>query len=104
MDSQRYFISNIWRARLIAVVTRRGPWDAELFLLGAAAFVGFIYFSERGGLRPRELLVKLAAGLIRFALVAVLVTMLYGWMLHRHRTDLQKATEVIAETLRELLA
>lgn len=64
------------------------PWVTLLFLLAAAAFVGFIYFTERGGLRPKELFVKLVAGLIRFSLVAILVTLLYGWMLHRHRTDL----------------
>jgi hypothetical protein len=47
-----------------------------------------VYLTERGGLSLKELLVKLASGTIRLALIGLLVTMLYGWMLHRHRTDL----------------
>ena len=61
------------------------PWVTLLFLLVAGVYVSLVYVSERGSFRPKELAVKLVCAALRFALIFLLVTMLYGWMLHRHR-------------------
>ena len=64
------------------------PWPPSvtvvLVVIAAAIVVG-VYARERGqaGRLMRALLAT-----IRMALVGLVVFMMYGWMLHRHRTDL----------------
>ncbi|QDU93472.1 VWA domain-containing protein [Lignipirellula cremea] len=61
------------------------PGLVVLAALAGAAYVGYNYYRERGmaGWKMRA-----GLGLIRFALLAIVVLMLYGWMRHRHKTDL----------------
>jgi len=61
------------------------PWMIALGAIAAVAYVAFNYTRERGvaGWAMRTLL-----GLIRLSLIALVVFMLYGWMQHRHKTDL----------------
>lgn len=64
------------------------PWGPSITLLlvvAAAAWVVFVYIREqsRGGPLLKTLLASL-----RILLIVLVVFLLYGWMLHRHRTDL----------------
>jgi len=64
------------------------PWPPSvtiLLLLVAAAIVIAIYVRERGNAGR---LMKTLLAAIRIALVGLVLFMMYGWMLHRHRTDL----------------
>jgi len=64
------------------------PWPPSatiLLLLIAAAIVIAIYVRERGSAGR---LMKTFLAAIRIALVGLVLFMMYGWMLHRHRTDL----------------
>jgi uncharacterized membrane protein len=56
-----------------------------VLVAAAAALVIYIYARERGRAGP---LLKIALAAHRLALIVLVVFMLYGWMLHRHRTDL----------------
>jgi len=64
---------------------RVSPWMVLLAALIAIAFVAYQYYRERGaaGVGWRLLL-----GLMRLALIGIVIAMLYGWMRHRHKTDL----------------
>ncbi len=64
------------------------PWPPSVtivLLAGAAALVIWVYVRERGAAGR---LMKTFLAAIRVALVCLVVFMMYGWMLHRHRTDL----------------
>lgn len=64
------------------------PWppSVTIVLIAAAAiYIVAIYLRERGSAGR---LMKLSLAAIRIALVLLLLFMMYGWMLHRHRTDL----------------
>jgi uncharacterized membrane protein len=64
------------------------PWAPSVTLLllaAAAALVIYLYARERGT-AGRVFKSLLAA--LRIALIALVVFMMYGWMLNRHRTDL----------------
>lgn len=64
------------------------PWPPSvtiLLLAGAAALVIWVYVRERGSAGR---LMKTFLAAIRIALVCLVVFMMYGYMLHRHRTDL----------------
>lgn len=62
-----------------------GPAIVVVVFVAAAAWVTFIYARERTA-ASRTLRVTLAA--LRIALLGLVLFLLYGWMLHRHRTDL----------------
>jgi hypothetical protein len=61
------------------------PWLMLLLVIGSALLVVGVYLRERGNLGHwgRILLTSL-----RLGIVGVLLLMLYGWMIERHRTDL----------------
>lgn len=64
------------------------PWPPSVtivLLASAAALVIWVYVRERGAAGR---LMKTVLAAIRIALVCLVVFMMYGWMLHRHRTDL----------------
>jgi len=74
------------------------PWPPSvtiLLLAGAAALVIAVYIRERGA-AGRFMKTVLAA--IRIALVCLVVFMMYGWMLHRHTTDLPDIVVMIDES------
>ncbi len=62
-----------------------GPSGTLLLVAAAAAWVVYVYGHERGraGVGLKTLLASL-----RILLIVLLVFLLYGWMLNRHRTDL----------------
>ena len=62
-----------------------GPSVAIVFVAAAAAFVIWVYAREQG--RAGRLL-KTVLAAQRILLIVLVVFLLYGWMLHRHRTDL----------------
>lgn len=71
-------------------VTRSHTWPwapsvTVLLLAGAAALVIYLYARERGS-AGRVLKSLLAA--LRIALIALVLFMMHGWLLNRHRTDL----------------
>lgn len=64
------------------------PWPPSvtiLLLAGATALIIWVYVRERGAAGR---LMKTCLAAIRIALVCLVVFMMYGYMLHRHRTDL----------------
>lgn len=64
------------------------PWGPSVTLVlvaAAAAWVTYVYVRERGRARP---LLKTFLAALRITLIVLVVFLLYGWMLHRHRTDL----------------
>jgi hypothetical protein len=67
-------------------------WVTLLILIAATVIVLAVYWRERiaGARLWRGVLIGL-----RLALVALVVFMLYGWMRHRHRTDLPDAVVLI---------
>ena len=71
------------------------PWLTLLLLLAAAAMVMAFYWHERGsvGRAVRVVLIGL-----RVALIGLVVLMMYGWMRHRHRTDLPDVVVVIDDS------
>ena len=74
------------------------PWPPSLTILllaGAAALVIAVYIRERGT-AGRFMKTVLAA--IRIALICLVVFMMYGWMLHRHTTDLPDIVVMIDES------
>lgn len=71
------------------------PWVTIVLLVAVAVYVVAIYLRERGS-AGRAMKLLLAA--IRVSLVALLLFMLYGWMLHRHRTDLPDLVVMIDDS------
>ncbi len=67
-------------------------WAVLVLLISAVALVLFVYFRERiaGARWWRGVLIAL-----RVAIIALVIFMLYGWMRHRHRTDLPDAVVVL---------
>ncbi len=61
------------------------PWITLIFLIAAAAYVGLIYWREPG--KPGRA-VRLTLATIRLTLIALVLTMMYGWMRNEYRTDL----------------
>ncbi len=74
------------------------PWSPAvtvLLLVAAGSLVLALYGRERGaGGRPLK---AVLAGL-RLALIALVTFMMYGWMLHRHRTDLPDLVVLIDDS------
>lgn len=70
-------------------------WATLLLLIGATILVVGIYWRERiAAARPwRFVLIGL-----RLAIIGLVVFMLYGWMRHRHRTDLPDAVVIIDDS------
>ena len=60
-------------------------WATLVVLLVAATLIVAIYLRERGQI-PRG--ARLALATIRIGLLGILLFMMYGWMMHRQRTDL----------------
>ena len=68
--------------------THSWPWGPAVMLVlvvAAAAWVSYVYSRERG--RAGRAM-KTTLAVLRIALIVLVVFLLYGWMLHRHRTDL----------------
>ena len=70
-------------------------WMVLLFLLMAAAVVLLVYGNES---RTAGRFWKSLLAAIRLALVGVVVLMLYGWMVQRHRTDLPDVVVVLDDS------
>lgn len=62
-----------------------GPSVTLVLVVAAAAWVLYVYARERGRGGPLQ---KAALASLRIMLIVLVVFLLYGWMLHRHRTDL----------------
>mgnify|MGYP001125107211 CR=1 FL=1 len=62
-----------------------GPSVTMLLLAAAAGWVIYVYVRERGRAGP---VMKTVLASLRIALIVLVVFLLYGWMLNRHRTDL----------------
>lgn len=60
-------------------------WATLLVLLAAAALIIAVYLRERS---PTRRGLRLALAAIRIGLLGLLLFMMYGWMMHRQRTDL----------------
>ena len=61
------------------------PWLTLLFFIAAGIYAVTIYMNESGRVaRP----IRLGMAAIRLAIIGLLVTMMYGWMRDRYRTDL----------------
>jgi hypothetical protein len=71
------------------------PWVTLLFLLVSATCVIAIYLREAGTVRRRTRLILAA---IRIMLIAIVLTMMYGWMRDRYRTDLPDVLVVIDDS------
>ncbi|MHB8970532.1 MAG: VWA domain-containing protein [Pirellulaceae bacterium] len=71
------------------------PWITLLFLLVSAAYVLAIYLRESGAVRRRT---RLTLAAIRILLISLLLTMMYGWMRDRYRTDLPDLIVVIDDS------
>jgi len=71
------------------------PWVTVLVLAAAAALVLLIYLREPGAVRRRTRWMLVA---VRVLLVALLLTMMYGWMLERYRTDLPDLIIVVDDS------
>lgn len=70
-------------------------WAVLLLVLVSTALIVAVYWRERiaGARWWRGVLIGL-----RIALVALIIFMLYGWMRHRHRTDLPDAVIVLDDS------
>lgn len=71
------------------------PWGTLLFLLLSAAYVVAIYLREPGPARRRT---RLMLAVIRLVLIGLLLTMMYGWMRDRYRTDLPDVVIVVDDS------
>jgi hypothetical protein len=71
------------------------PWVTLLFLMAAAAYVIAVYLREPGSVRRRT---RLMLSAMRILLIALLLTMMYGWMLDRYRTDLPDVVVVVDDS------
>ncbi len=71
------------------------PWLTLLFLIAAGVYVVAIYLHEPGRVsRP----IRLGMALLRLTLVGLLLTMMYGWMRDRYRTDLPDVILVVDDS------
>lgn len=70
------------------------PWVTLAILIGSVLLVGFVYARERGGRRRQRVLLAT----LRCAAIGAIVLMLYGWMRHRHRTDLPDVLVLIDDS------
>jgi hypothetical protein len=61
------------------------PWLTLLFFIAAGIYIVAIYLNESGRV-PRP--VRLGMAALRLTIIGLLVTMMYGWMRDRYRTDL----------------
>ncbi|MGM0488191.1 MAG: hypothetical protein ACQESR_15685 [Planctomycetota bacterium] len=61
------------------------PWITLLAVILSGAYVLWVYMREPGQVGRRTRFVLAA---IRLALIALVITMMYGWMRQEHRTDL----------------
>ncbi|MHB0955402.1 MAG: VWA domain-containing protein [Pirellulaceae bacterium] len=77
------------------------PWVTLLFLLGSAAYITTLYLKESGTVRRRT---RLSLATLRILLIALLLTMMYGWMRDRYRTDLPDLVVVIDDSGSMLVA
>ncbi len=74
------------------------PWapSATIVLLAAvSAYVLTIYYRERG---TAGRVMKTTLATMRILLVVLVIFMMYGWMLHRHRTDLPDLIVVLDDS------
>jgi hypothetical protein len=81
-----------------SAVVQVPPWPPAvtlLLLIVAAIFVVTIYLRERG---RAHVLAKLALATVRFALIALVIFMLYGWMQQRYRTDLPDLVVIVDDS------
>jgi len=60
-------------------------WATILFVVVAGIYVLVIYLREPGTTRRS---VRVALAVIRLALIGIVITMMYGWMRNRYRTNL----------------
>ncbi|MFW6169052.1 MAG: hypothetical protein ACODAD_01085 [Planctomycetota bacterium] len=61
------------------------PWITLLVVILSGAYVFWVYMREPGQVRRRT---RFLLAAIRLALIVLVITMMYGWMRQRHRTDL----------------
>jgi hypothetical protein len=74
------------------------PWAPSVTIVVLAAvsvYVLTIYYRERG---TAGRVMKTALATMRIVLVALVIFMMYGWMLHRHRTDLPDLVVVLDDS------
>ena len=71
------------------------PWITLLSLIVVAAYIAWIYSREPGPVRRGT---RLALATIRLLLVVLIVTMMYGWMRDRYRTDLPDLVIVLDDS------
>ena len=71
------------------------PWMVVAILLLSAAIIGFVYWRENPGAARRW---KVALAIVRLSLVGLVVLMLYGWTIQRHRTDLPDVVLVLDDS------
>jgi hypothetical protein len=74
------------------------PWPPSVtvvLLLAAAVLIVILYARERG---PAGRLTKAALAALRLALIGLVLFMMYGWMLHRHRTELPDIVVVLDDS------
>ncbi len=74
------------------------PWPPSvtvLLLALAAGLVILLYLREHGAASRR---IKLVLAGLRIALIALVVFMMHGWLLHRHRTDLPELVVMIDDS------
>lgn len=77
------------------------PWLTLLIVIALTAYVVALYVMERGR-APLVLRLCLAGG--RLLLIGIVLVMLFGWMLHRDRTDLPDVVVVIDDSASMLFA
>ncbi len=71
------------------------PWVTVLLVIGLASWVFWLYSREQGR-RSTRWRVGLAA--IRLSLVCLVLIMMYGWTVNRHRTDLPDLVVVLDDS------
>ncbi len=74
------------------------PWppSVTVVLLALAAGLVILLYSREHGSASRRMKAGLAG--LRIALIALVVFMMYGWLLHRHRTDLPELVVMIDDS------
>lgn len=71
------------------------PWLVVAILLASAAIIGFVYWRENPG-APRRW--KVGLSIVRLSLVGLVILMLYGWTIQRHRTNLPDVILVLDDS------
>ncbi len=71
------------------------PWVALVVMLGGAACVIWLYWREAGSVRRPA---RWGMAALRITLLAVLLTMLHGWMRNRYRTELPDVVVVVDDS------